>query len=141
MSYQIIHMTIEDLYNNYDYDRSNIDILLNQELPLNIDKNLLHALNHLNNHFQKEILYMFTYISCLHCSILMFPNQVMWVEFDINKTYNLLRTFSFLSLIKHPSKPNHITVCASCKNIAKHHSAPTLVPISEELNNVPIYHH
>ncbi|CAG8781874.1 6810_t:CDS:1, partial [Dentiscutata erythropus] len=61
-------------------------------------------------------------------------------EFNNNETYDLLKAFPSLLLTKHSSKPNHIPICASYKTTAKHYSAPTLDSISEELNNVPIYH-
>ncbi|CAG8468433.1 386_t:CDS:2 [Racocetra fulgida] len=133
-------------------------------MPLNVNENPLHsislhttlqsdstptsfppwqpsrALSHLNNCFQKEILYMFPCVPCSHCSILMLPNQAMWVEFNINESYDLLRAFPLLSLTKHPSKMNHVAVYASCKTTAKHRSAPTVAPIPDELNNVPMYH-
>ncbi|CAG8800207.1 2038_t:CDS:2, partial [Racocetra fulgida] len=54
--------------------------------------------------------------------------------FDINESYDLFRAFPIMSLTEHPSKLNHVAVCASCKTTAKHHSASTLAPIPEELN-------
>ncbi|CAG8611386.1 11366_t:CDS:2, partial [Racocetra fulgida] len=66
--------------------------------------------------------------------------ETKWVEFDDSECYDLLRAFSHLSLTRHPNKPTHIAVCASCKTTAKRRSAPLLSPIPEELANVPMYY-
>ncbi|CAG8823686.1 21267_t:CDS:1 [Gigaspora margarita] len=94
----------------------------------------------LNHRFQTEILYMFPYVPCSNCSILMFPAQTKWIPYNINKEYNLCQTFPHLSLTKYPAKEEHIAICNSCIYTSKHHDAPILMTISNVLTNVLMFY-
>lgn len=69
---------------------------------------------------------------CCHCSKLLTPDEVKWVPFDSNSSYNLLICF--------PSDSRKIACCKTCINARKRRFPPQLDPIPTEISRVPMFH-
>jgi len=77
---------------------------------------------------------------CCHCSKLLTPDEVKWVPFDNNFTYNLLICFPQVSLFHHPSDSQKIACCKTCNDARKRRLPPQLDSIPTEISHVPMFH-
>ncbi|CAJ0914972.1 7409_t:CDS:2 [Entrophospora sp. SA101] len=67
---------------------------------------------------------------------------VKWIDYDLDKTYDIMIAFPDLQLPLHVNNRGQtkIAVCSSCKSTKNHHFPPTLVVIPEEIIAVPMKH-
>jgi len=77
---------------------------------------------------------------CCHCSKLLTPDEVKWVPFDINFSYNLLLCFPQIGLFHHPNDSCKIACCKTCVDTRKRRFPPQLDPIPTEISSVPMFH-
>ncbi|CAH1764131.1 15333_t:CDS:2, partial [Entrophospora sp. SA101] len=99
-------------------------------------------LQKLSDEFKKKILYNHPSVPCAYCSMLMMRAAVKWIDYDLDKTYDIMIAFPDLQLPLHVNNRGQtkIAVCSSCKSTKNHHFPPTLVVIPEEIIAVPMKH-
>lgn len=80
--------------------------------------------------------YQYPCVPCAYCSILMHPQNALWIARLPNFIYSLTETFPHLQPRKHP---NHdaIAVCTLCKTPRMRRLPPQVGYIPSEIRNVP----
>ena len=94
------------------------------------------------NKFDSDILKQFPCAPCAFCGRLMYPLKCEWLLYDDNYSYPLLEAYpeqqpeSLLTF--HTISPERIAVCSSCKNPDTRYAFPSLYPIPDEIQAIPI---
>jgi hypothetical protein len=94
------------------------------------------------DNFNLSILNQFPCAPCAFCGRLMYPEKCEWLPYDDSYLYPLLKAYPEqqpeLLLTFHTRSPKRIAVCSSCKNPNSRYAFPSLHPIPNEIQDVPL---
>lgn len=94
------------------------------------------------DNFDSTILNQFPCAPCTFCGRLMYPLKCEWLLYDDNYSYPLLEAYPELQpetlLTFHPRPPKRVAVCTSCKKPNTRYTFPSLHPIPNEIQAVPL---
>ena len=107
-------------------------------VPWTPSKNFLKLLDN----FNLDILNQFPCAPCAFCGRLMYPLKCEWLLYDDNYSYPLLEAYPNHEpeslLIFHTRLPKRIPICLSCKDPDTRYAFPSLYPIPNEIQDVPL---